>query len=241
MKRLLFSGFAIIILASCGSKTENSSEPEIMQYTLKTDNIKGPVNTYTESYQNALLDLDLNIVEDSLKEAETYTTRYFDKNGVWTESKIYVKGALFSTAIVQFSDNGSYTGTTNKDENGNITSETRVATFTKSQLIEENIMDDEVVYRRTKDFENNKTTKMVIDNMLKSDIVHSEFTYTYNEDGLIESYRIITTRNNEEISDNVQLVKYLEFDDHGNWTQRLSYTKGLHSGQLTVRTFEYYE
>lgn len=244
MKKLLIIAASISIFVSCGSKPNNdtSSEQEVMKYTLKIDNIKGQVKSYEESFQNVSFDDEFNIAEDSSAEqSQSYSVRYFDEKGVWIESKVFMQGTLFSNAIAQFSEEGAYIGTINLNEAGDTASQTKVIEFTSKKLVEENILDGEVVYRRTKVFDNLKTMSMVVDNMINENTLHSEFSYSYNEDGFISSYSTKTTQNGEEISASEQNIKYLEFDNEGNWTKRLSYSEGVFEGQLTIRTFEYYK
>lgn len=241
--------FTLILALSCGSKSDNTQQEaqdevkkEILKYTLDTDNIKGSVKKYIESFQNVHLDTDMNIIEDSLgKERDTYTIRNFDNKGVWTESKIYMNGELIINVTVHFSDDGAYIGTENKDKSGNIRSETKVTEFTDKKLTEENIMDGEVVYRRTRFFDKKKTTKMVVDNKVDEYSYHSEYTYTIDKNDLPSQYHFILTQNDQVISDDEQIIEYLKFDDTGNWTKRLTYKNGTHSGQLTIREFEYYK
>lgn len=207
--------------------------------TCQTLNLQGKVKSFTESFSFVIIEDDSAFVPDSLSSIiESVSIQYFDENGIWIKTYSEKNGELYYKTEVKFDNDSNYLGFIVTDTINNVTFESKLIEFTNDRIVEENFSEYGKISVLSRYYSNGLLIKTIYESLLGNKNIKTN-EYVYDENMRLKA--IIINNSSPDLYNSMQLVKYLEFDEKGNWTKRLSYTNGLNSGQLTVRSFEYYD
>ena len=232
----------ISTFVACGqtstSDDNNQENSEPIVISLKNFNLEGDVTSITQEASIVNIDEDANILGEA--ERNTYhsmTTYLFNDKGVWQKSMFYMNNDLYSTIDALFSENGDYNGAVQKDSKGNITGEIKLVEFTDTKRIEETYFNDKLQFRSTQKLNNHIPQEITNETFLETTIT-TKTTNSFDDNNRIIEYSIEDISNGESHNKFQYKVKYLEFDENGNWTKRLDYIEGENEGIMYTRSFE---
>ncbi len=218
MKNLLFIILLTIIINGC-------RELEILPTTTKSYDLSGKVELLSEKTVKIKLDKDWNYSFDTINPYYFISNKFFNGNGVLDSIYYFDKDSLFlSKVLYNYNSDNKGIVAIQYNKSGMKSSETKFVSFKDSiAYIEDYNANTKAILSKTW---TKKVNFKVI--WMKSEDVknkfYSEWVYKRDENGIEigiktkfgldknQDYRIIK-------------IKYLEWDNKGNWTKRIEYNE----------------
>ena len=221
MQQILLS---LIVMFSVFSGADKSEENVL---SLKSNNLKGRVKyTSQRTTPSILLDSDWNtIVDTSLTEYQSVHNKYFNKRGFVESYKDFDKDStLITYTIFNYSESDRFNGFDEFNKDGEKKSTMRVITNSGSSMVLEcySSKTNDLLYEQTMLFENGLCVQKDVNYIGLS--MSQSSVFKLNKAGDI--YKTISETDFDGESNKVILfVEFLEFDENGNWTKQIMYTK----------------
>ena len=227
----------LIILLGCSSKMKTGEQ----SLSLKSYNLKGNVEYFSDKKIPSILTEEWITIPDSTSSI-SIQNKYFDNNGLLTELKYFDKDSvlMLKSEIIK-SKTGKYQGSKDFDKNGKQTKLTKIISSTKDNLETETYdqKSGDLISKSKTEYENHLVKKQYSESVSQGH--KSEYIYKRNDEGNEIEISMIMEFGNQKM-ERITFVKYLDFDEYGNWTKRIDYNRENGSEcLLTVRRINYYE
>lgn len=208
--------------------------------SLKSYNLKGNVEYISDKKIPSVLTDEWKTVPDS-NSSISIQNKYFDKHGFLTELEYFDKDSvLLLKSEINKSKTGKYQGSKDFDKNGNQTKQTKIISSSKDNLETEtyDYKSGDLISKSKTEYENHLVKKQYSE--FVSQRHKSEYIYKRDDEGNEIEISMIVEFGDQKM-ENKSFVKYMDFDEYGNWTKRIDYNKELGNECLvTVRRIKYY-
>ena len=235
MKQTLL--LTLIILLGCSNKMKTGEQ----SLSLKSYNLKGNVEYFSDKKIPSILTDEWKTVPDS-NSSISIQNKYFDKYGFLTELEYFDKDSvLLLKSEINKSKTGKYQGSKDFDKNGNQTKQSKIISSSKDNLETEthDYTSGDLISKSKTEYENHLVKKQYSEFISQGH--KSEYLYKRDDEGNETEISMIVEFGAQKI-ENKSFVKYVDFDEYGNWTKRIDYNKEIGNECLvTVRRIIYYE
>ena len=235
MKQTLF--LLLIILLGCSSRMKTGEQ----SLSLKSYNLKGNVEYISDKKVPSLLTEEWKTVHDSTNSI-SIQNKYFDKNGFLTELEYFDKDSvLLMKSEIKKSKTGKYQGSIDFDKNGNQTKQTKIILSTKDILETEthDHKSGDLISKSRTEYGNHLVKKQYSEFVSQGH--KSEYIYKRDNEGNEIEISMIVEFSDQKM-ESKSYVKYVDFDEYGNWTKRIDYNReNGNECLLTIRRIKYYE
>ena len=209
--------------------------------SLKSYNLKGNVEYFSDKKIPSILTDEWKTVPDS-NSSISIQNKYFDKYGFLTELEYFDKDSvLLLKSEINKSKTGKYQGSKDFDKNGNQTKQSKIISSSKDNLETEthDYTSGDLISKSKTEYENHLVKKQYSEFISQGH--KSEYLYKRDDEGNETEISMIVEFGAQKI-ENKSFVKYVDFDEYGNWTKRIDYNKEIGNECLvTVRRIIYYE
>lgn len=216
---------------------------EILPTTTKSYDLIGKVEFLSERAVKIKIDKDWNYSSDTINPYYFISNKFFNSKGVLDSIYYFDKDSLFLSKILfNYSSNNKGIVSIQYDKQGKKTKETKFISYKDSIAYVEDykINTNEILTKTWTKKVNSKTVWMKSETVKNK--VYSEWVYERNKDGI---EICIKTKFGFDKKQNYRIlkIKYLEWDDNGNWTKRIEYNeKELETDcMLKTRQIKYYK
>ena len=189
----------------------------------KTYGLKGNIVSFSEKSFKAIYDENWNYTIDTIEPYCFIANRFFDNTGEITQIEYYNKDSVLQTKVIY--EHGNFKKKINSyqfDKNGYKISFTRIVSFEDSTVFVETIDFKTKITTSNSwtKYENNQISWQK--SVVIKDSLSSEWVYIRNEKGQEIEIKTKFGFNNQQ-DYRIVSIKYLEFDNNGNWTKRIEY------------------
>lgn len=235
MKQTLL--LSLMILTACSTRMKTGEQ----SFTLKSYNLSANVEYISDKKIPSFLTEEWSTVPDTSRAASIHN-KYFDEEGFLTESKYFDKDSLLllRSEIIK-SKTGKYQGSKDFDKNGNLTKQTKIISSTKDNLQTEtyDYKTGDLLSRSKTVYDNHLVKKQYSETVSQGH--KSEYIYKRDDEGNEIEISMIIEFGDQKM-ERKSFVKYLDFDEYGNWTKRIDYNReNGNECLLTIRRIKYYE
>jgi hypothetical protein len=225
-----------IIFLGCSNKMK----PEEQSLSLKSYNLKGKVEYFSDKKIPSILTEEWKAVPDT-NSTISIQNKYFDRDGFLINLEYYDNDSvLLLKSEINKSKTGKYRGSKSFDKNGNQINQTIIISSSKDNLEAETYdhKTGDLISKSKTEYENYLVKKQYSESVSPEN--KSEYIYKRDGEGNEIEISMIIEFGDQKM-ERIAFVKYLDFDEYGNWTKRIDYNKeNGNECLLTIRIIKYY-
>ena len=226
----------VLLLFLVGCQNNN-----IFSVTPRTYGLKGDVVSFSEKSFTVNCDENWNYSVDTINSYNLLINRFFDGNSNLILIEYLYNDTIFHSKVIHEPIN--YTGKINSsqfDKNDEVLSYTRLVSFKDSIAFVETLDKNKLITSNTwTKYVNNQM--MWQKSLVLKDSLYTEWAFIRDNVGQQIKMQIKLGFDKDKDFTNV-FIKYLKFDDVGNWTERIDYEEGkLNDCMVKVRRINYRE